>query len=133
VFEFTFRVSPNGSSWIHDGMMSWFPTTHGEEQEERELASFQRGFLRGMPNLEDLTAELRNAGTANWIKYRRCIEAVIGRCLGIINEALRQRRDDGEKILAVDPECVIDEAIEMLVCESAGQLQRIRARAYKSG
>jgi len=57
VFEFTFRVSPNSSYWIHDGMMCWFPTTNDEAQPERELALFQRGFLRGMPNLENLTAE----------------------------------------------------------------------------
>jgi hypothetical protein len=33
-----------------------------------------------MPNLEDLTAERRGPGMANWNNYRRCIEAVIGRC-----------------------------------------------------
>jgi hypothetical protein len=57
VFEFTFRVSPDNSSWIHDGMMYWFPTTHGDEQAERELASFMHRFLRGIPDLEDLAAE----------------------------------------------------------------------------
>ncbi len=57
VFEFILRVSPDASSWIHDGMMCWFPTTDGEEQAERELALFQSGLLRGMPNLEDLSLQ----------------------------------------------------------------------------
>jgi hypothetical protein len=57
VFEFTLRVSPDSTSWIHEGMMCWFPTTHYEEQAERELALFQKGFLQGIPYLEDLTAE----------------------------------------------------------------------------
>ncbi len=57
VFEFTFRVSPDSSSWIHDGMMCWFPTTHDEKQAEQELATFQRSFLQGMPNLADFAAE----------------------------------------------------------------------------
>ncbi len=57
VFEFTFRVSPDSGSWIHDGMMCWFPTTNGEEPEESELVAFQRSFLKGMPNLNDLTKD----------------------------------------------------------------------------
>ena len=56
VFEFTLRISPDGNRWIHEGTMFWFLTTH-DEQEERELVSFERGFLRHMPNLEDLTTE----------------------------------------------------------------------------
>lgn len=55
VFEFTFRVSPDSSSWIHDGMMCWFPTTKCDESAESELAAFQLHFLEGMPNLNDLT------------------------------------------------------------------------------
>jgi hypothetical protein len=57
VFEFTLRVSPDSTSWIHDGMMCWFPTTDHDERGERELGAFQRGFLRGMPNLKNLVAE----------------------------------------------------------------------------
>ena len=40
---------------------------------------------------------------------------VLGQCLGVIDETLRQRLDEGEKVLAFDLERVIDEAIEMLV------------------
>lgn len=57
VFEFTFRVSPNRSSWLHDGMMCWFPTTYGAKRAEMELALFQRYFLQGMPDLNDLTTD----------------------------------------------------------------------------
>ncbi len=55
-FEFTFRVNTDGTGWVHDGMMCWFPTTGGEGQPERELRAFRQGFLRGMPGVEDLTA-----------------------------------------------------------------------------
>lgn len=56
VFEFTLRLRSDGK-WGHDGMMCWLPTTHGDMQAECELKSFQAGFLKGMPNLEDLTRE----------------------------------------------------------------------------
>lgn len=55
VLEFTFRVSPDNASWIHDGMMCWFPTTEGDEQAERELRLFEEGFKKGIPHLNDLT------------------------------------------------------------------------------
>jgi hypothetical protein len=42
-------------SWIHDGMMCWFETTQGDQKAQRELETFQRGFLSGMSNLNDLT------------------------------------------------------------------------------
>ncbi len=47
VFEFMFRVSPDYKSWIHGGMMFWFPTTQGDEQAERELQLFAEAFKRG--------------------------------------------------------------------------------------
>lgn len=56
VFEFMFRVSPDYKSWIHDGMMFWFPTTKGDEHADRELALFEAGFKTGMPNVLDLAA-----------------------------------------------------------------------------
>jgi hypothetical protein len=54
-FEFTYRVSPDSSSWIHEGMMCWFPTTKNNESAASELTAFQRQFLKGIPNLNDLT------------------------------------------------------------------------------
>ena len=55
VFDFTYRVSPDNRSWIHEGMMCWFPTTKNDARAASELAAFQRFFLKGMPNLIDLT------------------------------------------------------------------------------
>jgi hypothetical protein len=55
VFEFTYRVSPGSNSWIHEGMMCWFPTTENNESAASELSAFQRQFLKGIPNLNDLT------------------------------------------------------------------------------
>lgn len=54
VFDFTYRVSPDNSSWIHDGMMCWFPTTNGNRTAELELNAFQQQFIKGIPNLHDL-------------------------------------------------------------------------------
>ena len=51
IFEFMFRVNPDNGSWIHNGMMCWFPTTHGIRKDELELAAFQKGFLKGVPDL----------------------------------------------------------------------------------
>lgn len=55
VFDFTYRVSPDGSSWMHEGMMCWFSTTNNEESAGSELTAFQQQFLMGIPNLNDLT------------------------------------------------------------------------------
>jgi hypothetical protein len=55
IFEFSLRVSPDRSSWIHDGLMCWFPTTNTDKSAESELAAFKWSFLQGMPNLHDLT------------------------------------------------------------------------------
>ncbi len=52
VFEFTLRLRPDGK-WGHDGMMCWLSTTLGDEQADREFRQLQRGFLRGMPILEE--------------------------------------------------------------------------------
>jgi hypothetical protein len=54
LFEFTLRVTTE-QSWSHDGMMCWLPTTQDQEQAEQELELFSSAFLKGMPNLEDLT------------------------------------------------------------------------------
>jgi hypothetical protein len=56
VFDFAVRLRLD-RQWGLDGMMSWLPTTHGDDQAEREYVAFCDGFLRGVPNLEDLTAE----------------------------------------------------------------------------
>lgn len=56
VFDFTHRLLPDRRWWL-DGMMCWLPTTHDDEQAKRQYASFYEGFLRGVPHLEDLTAD----------------------------------------------------------------------------
>jgi hypothetical protein len=55
-FEFTLRVTPE-QKWSHEGAMFWLPTTGGDEHAEQQLWQFQAGFLGGMPNVIDHSAE----------------------------------------------------------------------------
>ena len=56
VFDFAIRLR-SGQKWGLDGMMSWLPTVHDDEQANRDYRAFHDGFLRGVPNLTDLEAE----------------------------------------------------------------------------
>lgn len=52
VIETTLRLRPD-RQWWHDGMLSWVPTTLGDEQADPLFKAFYDGFLKGVPNLED--------------------------------------------------------------------------------
>lgn len=54
--EFTLRVSPE-QKWALEGAMFWLPTTGGEKHAEQQFCRFQSGFLGGMPNVIDHSAE----------------------------------------------------------------------------
>jgi hypothetical protein len=54
VFDFKIRVRP-GPEWGLDGMINWLSTARADGQAVREFDTFYGGFLRGVPNLKDLS------------------------------------------------------------------------------
>lgn len=60
VFEWVVRLRAD-KKWGLDGMMNWLETTRDDQQAVRDYAIFHQGFLRGVPNLNDLTSQ------PNWL------------------------------------------------------------------
>jgi hypothetical protein len=52
-FDFATRVLPE-RKWAHQGLMTWFETTHEDEHAVRQFQAFNEGFLKGVPKLTDL-------------------------------------------------------------------------------
>ena len=57
VFDFRLRLRST-EKWGLDGMMTWFQTTHDDEQANRDYGAFYGGFLKGVPNVTDLGSQV---------------------------------------------------------------------------
>lgn len=56
VFDFRIRLRAD-DTWGLEGMTCWLSTAQDDEQANRNFKVFNTGFLKGIPNLTDLTTE----------------------------------------------------------------------------